>query len=299
MLNFKQETITPLKAHSMLEHTHATGFVNRRISDGSVNRYARDMAAGNWKSDTGEVIKVDTEGAVIDGQNRLAAVIESDTPVDFWICRGMDRKVFQFLDQGKPRDLENLMQIEKYPDPRILSVTGKMLWRYVRSLEITGEGSPYAHAGNFAESEGAVFNWIKQCSPDLVRVWDSYKPLVKKAYAGCGRNIPESLLFFVLYQWNIEDAQSSAKVFEYFANRTEGVAAPHPVVHWVTQYADDLKTASNEKTQRHGDLKESIYAVLEEMWTILRNPKENERWEKKKYLGFKRHLYSELDVIRV
>ena len=299
MLNFKQETITPLKAHSMLEHTHATGFVNRKISDGSVNRYARDMVSGNWKSNTGEVIKIDTKGAVIDGQNRLAAVIQSDTSIDFWVCRGLDRTVFQFLDQGKPRDLENLMQIDKYPDPRILSVTGKMLWRFQRTLEITGAGSPYANASNFAESESSVFNWIKECEPSIVRVWESYKPLVKKAYAGCGRNIPESLLFFVLYQWNIEDTASSMKIFDYFANRREGVATPHPVVHWATQYADDLKSASLEKTWRHGDLKESIYAVLEEMWAILRDPDANQYWSNKKYITFKKHLQTELEVIRV
>ena len=56
---------------------------------------------------------------------------------------------------------QNLMQIEMYPDPRILAVTGKMLWRFEKTLERGGQGNPYAHAGNFNESEGAVFNWIK------------------------------------------------------------------------------------------------------------------------------------------
>lgn len=304
MLNFKQEVITPEKAAQLLKHTVATGFVNRGLSKSAVDRYARDMTSGNWRADTGEVIKIDTEGAVIDGQNRLSAVVQSKKTIDMWVCRGMEREVFQFLDQGKPRDLQNLMQIEMYPDPRVLAVTGKMLWRFEKTLEREGQGNPYAHAGSFNESEGAVFNWIKGTRPDLRRTWDSHKAIIKKAYSGCNRNIAESLLFFCMYQWLIENAIGAVEVMNYFANKTEGVAAPHPAVHWAAQYADDLKAATKldgvgATSGRHGDAKECLWLVLEEMWRIYRDPKENAAWKKRKYSAFKRHCVNELNVFKV
>ena len=293
MLSFKQERITPSKAQQLLNDTDELGFINRSLAKSNVDRYARDMQSGKWLRDTGETIKIDTSGAVIDGQNRLHAVIKADTPIEMWVCRGMDRGAFQFLDQGKPRDLQNIMQVEEYPDPRILSVAGKMLWRPHKTLEKYGEGRPYAHAGSFNESEGAIFDWVKVQKPDLRRFWDSYKPLVKRAYRGCNTNIAESLLFYCLYQWLQEDSTTAIDVFEYLGGRTDGMAAPHPAVSWAAQYADDLKTAQRTTGAggtrgRHADSKESILLVLNITWEILRHQSESRAWSKRKYVTFKR-----------
>ena len=88
MLSFKAETISPKQAEEMLAST-AASFVNRGATQSFVKRYAQDMKAGNWHPDTGETIKIDTKGRVIDGQHRLQAIQLSEKSQRIWICRGI------------------------------------------------------------------------------------------------------------------------------------------------------------------------------------------------------------------
>ena len=150
MLSFKAETITPQQASDLLERSSIT-FKNRNVTPSFVKRYIQDMKSGNWHADTGETLKIDIKGRVIDGQHRLQAIVHADIDQRMWVCRGIETEMFQYIDQGKTRDLKDIMTVDEWPDPRILHVTGKMLWRYEKTLERTGKGAPYAHAGSFNE----------------------------------------------------------------------------------------------------------------------------------------------------
>lgn len=75
---------------------------NRNLKPGKLAQYTRDMAAGRWQL-TGEAIKFDTAGNLLDGQNRLNAVIASGATVPFFVVRGIDPSAQDVMDSGAPR----------------------------------------------------------------------------------------------------------------------------------------------------------------------------------------------------
>lgn len=75
---------------------------NRNIRPANVRVYARDMAAGHWQM-TGEAIKFDQTGALIDGQHRLSAVIESGACVQMLVVFGLAPESQQAMDAGARR----------------------------------------------------------------------------------------------------------------------------------------------------------------------------------------------------
>jgi hypothetical protein len=88
---------------------------NRNVRPGKVDQYVRDMLAGHWPI-TGETIKVNTEGVLMDGQHRLTALIEAarinpGIEVPMLIAYNVDPSVMPVLDTGVPRGLHDLVGI--------------------------------------------------------------------------------------------------------------------------------------------------------------------------------------------
>jgi hypothetical protein len=72
----KTQTITPAKAAELLE----SNTNNRPLSRATVRVFADAMQRGEWKT-THQGIAIDTNGQLVDGQHRLAALVEADVPV--------------------------------------------------------------------------------------------------------------------------------------------------------------------------------------------------------------------------
>ena len=291
MLSFKAETISPKQAEEMLANT-AASFVNRGATQSFVKRYAQDMRAGNWHPDTGETIKIDTKGRVIDGQHRLQAIQLSEKPQRIWVCRGIQTEMFQFIDQGKTRDLKDIMVIQEWPDPAVLNVTAKMLWRYEKTLEIRGTGNPYAHAGPFNESDGAIFDWVVSHQPDIKSTWESYKGLINKAYKGCQNAVPVSLLYYIFFQWHQNDNKLALELFSYL-DAPLCSPAPHPAAGWAVMYCQKLRQAQIDTgvggtTGRHADAKESMLSAFNLAWEVMHDRENIKTWT-----GFKRRIKSD------
>jgi len=69
-ITYETRWITPNSAAAYLREQ----VTNRTLSVPRVQKYARDMASGDWY-DTGDTIKLNREGKMLDGQHRLAAVV--------------------------------------------------------------------------------------------------------------------------------------------------------------------------------------------------------------------------------
>jgi hypothetical protein len=109
-------TITPQMATEMLERSHDNGALNRSVKQSRVERYASDMRAGNWRL-TGESIKLDCNGNVRDGQNRLFACIEAQTPFTTFVTINVPDNAFDVMDSGAPRTASDVMFIHSYENP--------------------------------------------------------------------------------------------------------------------------------------------------------------------------------------
>lgn len=100
------ETISPELARAYLGYNTK----NRRLKDNRVKTYARDMVAGNWRL-TGEAIKFDTEGRLIDGQNRLHAVIEANVSVQILVIRNVASDAMDVMDSGAVRSAADALTL--------------------------------------------------------------------------------------------------------------------------------------------------------------------------------------------
>lgn len=104
------EMVTPAMAASWLKFQHR----NRNIITQRVRTYAEAMRNGDWQLN-GEGICFNTEGQLLNGQHRLAAVIQADCPVRLQITRGIANSAFATIDQGKPRTAANVFTAASVP----------------------------------------------------------------------------------------------------------------------------------------------------------------------------------------
>jgi hypothetical protein len=101
-----QTPVTPQMAMAWLEkNTH-----NRPVSQGQVDRYARDMAMGRWRI-THQGIAISDVGTVIDGQHRLWAVIESQRTVIMQVTTGLPLDTQEAIDGGLGRSARDVIAL--------------------------------------------------------------------------------------------------------------------------------------------------------------------------------------------
>jgi hypothetical protein len=108
ILEFSKVLITPAYAKKLLESNTS----NRRLKTRKVAQYAEDMAAGRWKEDTGETIKISKTGRILDGQNRLHAIIKSGIAVYMHIVTNLEEEVFDVIDTGAVRSANDVFKIK-------------------------------------------------------------------------------------------------------------------------------------------------------------------------------------------
>lgn len=84
---------------------------NRRLRPRLVQAYAGDMTQGLWR-DTGEAIKISRTGRLLDGQHRLAAIVESGATVELMFVVGLDDEAQQMMDQGAARTVADALAMQ-------------------------------------------------------------------------------------------------------------------------------------------------------------------------------------------
>ena len=86
---------------------------NRKPKDKVVKRYCDDMLKGNWRSNTGELIKVSKTNNLLDGQHRLLAIVKADVEVEMCIAYDLEDDIFDVLDTGSVRNSNDVFSIAK------------------------------------------------------------------------------------------------------------------------------------------------------------------------------------------
>lgn len=106
------EVITPDIAEEMLGTNHER---QRSVNERIVLQYAHDMTEERWPI-TGDTIKEDWNGRIIDGQHRLRAIIKSGATIETFVARGLDPDVFADLDQGRKRSFHTYLEGLRVPN---------------------------------------------------------------------------------------------------------------------------------------------------------------------------------------
>jgi hypothetical protein len=129
------QTITPARAAEYLERNTA----NRPLTRRTVREFAEAMRRGEWRV-THQGIAFDTEGALVDGQHRLAAVVEADIPVEMTVFTDVPAGAFDVLDTGKRRNAADVLAIEGEKSATMLAAMVRTVWLYENRPEINWSG---------------------------------------------------------------------------------------------------------------------------------------------------------------
>ncbi len=102
---------------------------NRPLSRSVVRSFAEAMLRGEWLV-THQGIAFDTAGVLVDGQHRLAAVIEADLPVEMTVFTEVEPGTFDVLDTGKKRNAADVLAIEGEKSTTLLAAMVRTVWQY-------------------------------------------------------------------------------------------------------------------------------------------------------------------------
>lgn len=143
MLEMSSEIInvTPETAAAWLEHNVPN---NRPVRAVDVNKFARDMANGNWRL-THQGIAFNKDGKLIDGQHRLRAVVQSGCTVPMLIWHNLPDNCLSRIDTGLARtasDSIGFLTADNAYTSKIVISTIRMMYRISHNLPQKTKFSP-------------------------------------------------------------------------------------------------------------------------------------------------------------
>lgn len=114
--------ITPEIAASWLEKNSK----NRKLSDKVAAQYSRDMKSGNWRL-TGDPIRFDVNGDLIDGQHRLKACIASGVNFTSAVIYGLQPSDQNVIDTARRRTANDTLALHGYHGTSVLAAMCRQL----------------------------------------------------------------------------------------------------------------------------------------------------------------------------
>lgn len=225
---------------------------NRNIKKTKIAQYARDMAAGNWKM-TGEAIKFGRDGALLDGQNRLHAVIASGATVTLLVIRGLDPDAQSVMDTGAQRSGADALAMFGVSQAKDVSAAAStyILWRrgfYRHCMVQPHSGDRPTHS----EIVAAV-----QDAPDLIESATFAKSIQRRLPLPVG---PLAVAHKIFVDLSADDA---ARYFDDIANlRTYGKGDPVSTL---------LRRVSETRARREQVWQATALFFLFRSWNARRN----------------------------
>lgn len=170
---------------------------------------ARDLgenvvATGNFEL-TGDTVKFDTDGALLDGQHRLTACAQSPSGLITHMVFGLPPKIFDVLDQGSKRTAADALALEGFGNSFILAGALNFVKKYETGSKIT-EGGGSGKALGISPRE--AISLLNGDYADIAK-WTKYAERIQKTF-----KYPPSLICGILY---LASRQASEKRVREFA----------------------------------------------------------------------------------
>lgn len=204
-------TVTPELAEKML----GKNLRNRNLRPTKVGTLASTIRSGDWMV-TGEGIKFDTTGRLIDGQHRLSAIIEADESVDMFVFRDLNPDVQMVIDTGAKRSAADALKFAGVPGE------SNVLAAMARIAVVWNEGG-YQRAG--------ASSFRREVTNTEVVEWVLENPAaadaIPMARAVSGLGAPISTVSFAAMLLIDVEPEDAARFFSDIANlRTRGKGDP-------------------------------------------------------------------------
>ena len=127
--------VTPKLAEQWLGRNDS----NRNIRPTKLAQLVRDMQGGRFAL-TGDSIKFDLNGNLIDGQHRLTAVRDSGIPIEVLVVRGLAPTVRAVIDTGATRSASDALRIAgKHAGSRSMAAAIRILRAQIEALTTLDE----------------------------------------------------------------------------------------------------------------------------------------------------------------
>lgn len=212
---------------------------NRHPSDRSVMRYRSDMREGQWIF-TGDSIRFDRSGKLLDGQHRLMALASlegSGLSLPFVVMRGIDQRAQLVMDQGRKRSHADQLTLKGYRHTSLLA-SGVRLYLVHRAGLLYSDRKRWDEITTFPKvDEWLTANpWAQSAADNLYRCFNgrSYKFTPSVSFAA-------GLMF-----WQVNPDWS----YKYFhALKEGGVAVEHPanqLRNWALGHDNEKLSARDE-----------------------------------------------------
>jgi hypothetical protein len=106
-MKFRCVMMTPAAAAGLLSYNHPN---NRKPKGSRIATYTSDIVNGLWQL-TYEGVAIDEDGWLINGQNRLNAIIDAGKAAPILLITGVPRKAMLAVDQGISRSVADVARI--------------------------------------------------------------------------------------------------------------------------------------------------------------------------------------------
>ncbi len=211
------EEITPEIAEKYIDSNYEG---NRRLNQAWVNQLANDMKSGKFRLNPSAPIIFTTEGKLIDGQHRLWACIQSETPFEAYVFRNCDEELYKVIDIGKTRTTADLIGKRKHAT-RIAALVNKILATKEGTLTISSCLSGRLSHASRNESDGKSVS-VRVSKPAQVeeaeKHYDEYVGYIETSQLACAaigkKGWIELAYFLWLCKWLNRDALAEEFVHE-------------------------------------------------------------------------------------
>lgn len=208
--NIKKINITPEFAKSLLENnTH-----NRRLREGAVEKYARDMLLDNWNTDVVDPICISVNGNLINGQHRLYAIIKANKTIPMWVQYGVPENHYLYIDDGIHRPLADRLEQRNVKSAHNIAALGRSAY----AIEIKHQNISSANYGRIGQTLNTR-KAIYESDAVLVRYIDTHFDKLNdclrngtKLRRGVGS---EPLKGYALAYWILDRANNSDKLARF------------------------------------------------------------------------------------
>lgn len=136
---YRVATITPDLAREWLKRNTR----NRVLNERRVRALADAMQRGEWH-ENGDAIRFSASGVLLDGQTRLAAVVESRTSIRSLVAEGLPDEAQITMDVGARRTFAAVLQIQGVKHAGHIAALARMVFDY-ETGQIRSHERPPSH----------------------------------------------------------------------------------------------------------------------------------------------------------
>lgn len=202
-------TVTPEIAREWLAQPFAR---QRTVSATKVGTYARAMAEGRWQEPSLDPIAFTSDGQLLNGQHRLAALITTGRPLEMLVAHEVPETLFDIIDTPRPRTAAQFVR-GAHPTQHVAAAR-MVLWHQQRRdlgrRRPTGQAVQFDNDVLLALIEGPTGGELSRAVEEAYRAWRS-------------SGIPVGAHAAVLYLARLEAGVDHARLDAWIEGVIEGI----------------------------------------------------------------------------